>query len=144
MWKFTFKLLWQKFRESHESKVFTEEVTKELISRKIFLVRENFLNFHTAQCGNSRKGITNLDSRAFGSGVICSRSGSNLWTTKSNFLSHFFLLKPNIVTHYCFKIILGPCNFNFMYFYNYHFQNYFQTDSIPNSCKVSRFGGRDI
>ena len=55
---------WQKFRESN---VFTKEVTKQLISRNIFCVRENFLPFHTvvwyrilekgsvldlAQCGN--------------------------------------------------------------------------------------------
>ena len=34
----------QKFRESI---VFTQEITKELISRNIFLVRENFAFFHT-------------------------------------------------------------------------------------------------
>ena len=35
---------WQKFREVNS---FTKEVTKELISRNIFLVRENFSFFHT-------------------------------------------------------------------------------------------------
>ena len=37
-------LFWQKFRENN---VFTEEATKELVSRNIFLVRENFSFFHT-------------------------------------------------------------------------------------------------
>ena len=47
MWKllrFSLIHFWQKFRESN---VFTKEITKELISRKKFSVRENFLFFHT-------------------------------------------------------------------------------------------------
>ena len=46
---FSLTLFWQKFRETN---IFTKEVTKELISRNIFSVRENFLFFHTVHCGN--------------------------------------------------------------------------------------------
>ena len=42
--KFSLTLFWQKFRESN---VFTKEITKELISRNFFSVRENFSFFHT-------------------------------------------------------------------------------------------------
>ena len=42
--KFSLTLFCQKFRESNS---FTREVTKELISRNIFSVRENFSCFHT-------------------------------------------------------------------------------------------------
>ena len=44
LWKFSLTLFWQKFRETN---VFTNEVTRELISRNIFSVRNNFLFFHT-------------------------------------------------------------------------------------------------
>ena len=42
--KFSLTFFWQKFRETNG---FTKEITKELISRNIFSVRENFRNFHT-------------------------------------------------------------------------------------------------
>ena len=44
LWKFSLALFLKKF---HESNGFTIEVTKELISRNIFSVRENFSFFHT-------------------------------------------------------------------------------------------------
>ena len=42
--KFSLTLFWKKFRESN---VFTIEVAKELFSRKVFSVRENFSFFHS-------------------------------------------------------------------------------------------------
>ena len=42
-------IFWQKFRESN---VFTKEITKGLICRNIFLVRPNFLFFHTVLCAH--------------------------------------------------------------------------------------------
>ena len=48
VWKlreFSLTLFWRKFREING---FTKQVTKELISRNILLVRENFSFYHTA------------------------------------------------------------------------------------------------
>ena len=42
--KFSLTLFWQKFRETNS---LTKEITKELVSRKKFSVRENFTFFHT-------------------------------------------------------------------------------------------------
>ena len=44
LWKFTLTIFWQIFRESN---ICIKEVTMELISRNIFLVRLNFSLFHT-------------------------------------------------------------------------------------------------
>ena len=44
--KFTLTLFWQKFRECND---FTKEVSKELILRNIFQVREIFPFFHTVR-----------------------------------------------------------------------------------------------
>ena len=53
IWKFSFTLFWQKFRESHG-------FTKELISRNIFSVRANFLFSHTVHSTAQKNYVENI------------------------------------------------------------------------------------
>ena len=82
------RAFWKKIRESN---VFTEEDTKEdLISRIIFLVRENFLFFHTVLCQRT----INVDCS------MCGKNSNFTLTIFCNQSKRTFLILQNIFHTY--------------------------------------------